>query len=165
MITKMKDESNGYGPHRLYTVRSHENGQLVNFEASKDDGLITATVREAEFIAAVETELNGIFISRDELPTEFSTEGLGPYADVVTDGRTVFQFNRENDTYEGLRQSALNVLAAAEYLKKNPPVLIDQKQVDALAQILADNENWSVCGRHKATARKILASGKVTVND
>ena len=29
-------------------------------------------MNKADFIAAVETELNGIFISRDELPAEFS---------------------------------------------------------------------------------------------
>lgn len=107
-----------------------------------------------EFIAAVETELNGIFISRDDLPEVVKEESGW---NLFVDGQLY------SSSFQAHRELAFRHLAAVEYLKKNPPV--DQKQVEALAQILADKENWPVHDRHKDVARTILASGKVTFND
>lgn len=158
MATKLNDVIEGYGPHTLYALKALTDIDSVNVEVWREDDPITATIAKADFIAAVETELNGIFISRDDLPTEFS--GCSARVTVLNGGKDAFEFNPEYDTYESLRQSALNLLAAAEYVKKNPPVLIDQKQVDTLAVILGGRVSpWDA----QHVAREILASGKVTV--
>ena len=56
------------------------------------------------------------------------------------------------ETPEDTRRYALRMLAAARWLEANPPV--DEADVKALADLLGDRE----------TARRLLASGKVTVN-
>lgn len=104
-----------------------------------------------EFIAAVETELNGIFIDTPQEPLAGWEAELLLSAD--DDNLTADDCDAVAGYYANL---------AAEK-RKVPPV--DEQQVEALAQILADKENWPVQDRHKDVARTILASGKVTVND
>lgn len=159
MSTELKDTDSSYGPHDLYA-----DGDTVPLCAEGSGTTVTADMIKADFIAAVETELNGIFIPRNELPEVISGKYDSELAVLDSNGEKSSVMAVKSDTPESLREIGLAFLAMASYREKNPPFAVDQKQVDALAQILADNENWSVCDRHKAVACKMLATGKVTVS-
>lgn len=148
MSTELKDIDSSYGPHDFYV-----DGDTVSLSAEGSGSTITADMNKAEFISAVETELNGIFIPRDELP-EVSIDRDGYW-------HSIFKTPLEQDeNARSFYEDALEALAKSEYLKKNPPV--NQKQVDALAAIL-DEEIVS----HETIqdiARRLIATGKVTVS-
>lgn len=59
-----------------------------------------------------------------------------------------------NDTPEYLRKHARRMLAAARWLEANSLVDEDEGDVEALVDLIGDRD----------TARRLLASGKVTVN-
>lgn len=152
MSTEIKDTVGKDGPHKLSADE-----RWVSFFAVNQHEEVWAEMSARDFIAGVETELNGIFISKDDLPEVTGPEGTGY---VICDGKEHFH---DETARAATRRSALRLLAVTEWFDKNPSV--DEQQVDTLAQILADNEDWPVQDRHKDVARKILASGKVTVND
>lgn len=147
MSTEIKDSTTGDGPHRL----SVTNKRWVSFYAVTEHADAWAEMSTPDFITAVENELNGIFISRDDLPEVVKEESGWNF---YVDGHLY------SSSFQAHRELALRHLAAAEYLKKNPP--LDQKQVDTLAVILGGRVSpWDA----QHVAREILASGKVTVND
>lgn len=146
MSTELKDHDEDYGPHKLRAF-----GGTVQFEFVGGDDLDsdTADMEIKDFIAAVETELNGIFISRDELPE-------------VEDGSTgriiagVIEISRTSDP-AALRAEGLRYLAAAGYVEAHPPV---DPQVEALEALIGEVSG----SRGPTLARLLIATGKVTVS-
>lgn len=132
----------------------------MNVEVSGHDDLITATTEETDFIIAVETELNGVFISNDDLPEVQEGDYPGELAILDNNGEKA-SMAVKSDTPEELRSIALGFLALAEYREKNPVIEVDQKRVKALAYLL-DNAIAGI-GLNDEAARRLLATGKVTV--
>lgn len=154
MSTEIKDSAPTDGPHTL----SGSDNRWVSFSAQTGGASVWAEMTKADFIAAVETELNGIFIPRDEL-TEVTVKGGYLWASPATG----IAEQRTLDVNTGnLRKRAYALLAIAEYADANPPV--DQKQVDALTRLLDEASavvEWST--KTADIARALAATGKVTV--
>lgn len=159
MTTTPKDSqaAMGYGPHLIQAVLDETRINVTVYEPNKN---AMASFYVPDFIAAVETELNGIFISHDELPEVISGQYDGELAVLDSNGEKS-TMAVTSDTPESLREIGLAFLAMASYREKNPPGIIDQKQVDALAQIL--DEKIISHEMPGDIARRLLASGKITV--
>lgn len=153
----LKDIDDTYGAHELYVL----NTNVVTFLAHDDTGEeICAEMDRTEFIKAVESELNGVFISRDVYPTVSVTNGH-----IVVDGSSSWPIDLANKNVEGIRADALANLALADYLETKAEA--DQKQVDALAQMLQEATNIKpdsgAAEGAIAVARELISSGKITV--
>lgn len=152
MSVFLKDIDDTYGHHELYLSTD-----VVTFLAHDDTGEETCAEMDlTDFIKAVESELNGVFISRDDYPTVSVTNGH-----IVVDGSSSWPIDLAHKSVDGIRSDALANLALAEYLETNP--VVNQKQVDVLAKIIADAPGAVVSGSSENIARRIIASGKITV--
>lgn len=167
MSTELKDSAGSDGPH---TLSAGEN--WVSFYAESDGASVWAEVKKTDFIAAVETELNGIFVSRDELPEVISGKYDSELAVLDSNGEKSTMAVKV-DTPESLREIGLAFLAMASYREKNPPFAVDEGQVEALAReiekvalldgkFVGDDQND--CKVATDMARRILAIGKITVS-
>lgn len=145
MSTEIKDKYTGYGPHTLYG-----GGDMVSFYVEGSGSRMTADVSKENFIAAVETELNGIFIS--------TTGDALESAEVDLLAETDENYISADEAQSLARHYA--ILAVA----KRKAGEIDQKQVEALTRLLDEASaavEWS--GTNTDLARAIAATGKVTV--
>jgi len=118
----------------------------------------TVTVDRAEFLRAVETELNVIVINRADLPTVIDSRDekellAGPIA-----------LHLEGDEFanpDGCRKVAAAYLALAEHLEAHPPV--DEAQVDALTVAIesaVDRDGVSLQESHpRALAHYLVQAG------
>lgn len=135
MSTKLRDRDcpKTYGPHSLYTWGDGS----VNLIARRDGTEVVATMDRAEFIKAVETELNVTVIDKPLPKTkvnaetkEVEVEGVGPFV--------ALDYTDPN----WLEKTGLDYLAAAralaEHRDAHPPV--DEAQVEALTKVLHDVE-------------------------
>lgn len=118
-----------------------------------------ASYNRSDFIAAVEKGLNGIFISKNDLPKAFiDIDGYisAKSPEIALESRLP-TVNTKN-----LRKRAYALLAIAEYADTHPPV--DEQQVEALAGLI---QRLDPSGALKTVelARDLLATGKVTVSD
>lgn len=111
-------------------------------------------VPRANFLAAVSSELGVVIIDQADMP--IVTERGVP--DAVFVGDTPWHRGTGWDV-AAIRKSALDRLALADYLERNPPV--DEAQVSALAALMRDAEN--VRNDVEKQARRLIATGKVEV--
>lgn len=159
MTTNIKDTL--YASHNLSVEPDTSRGRSIVVFAVNDYGTESiATMVMEDFIKAVETELNGVFIFRDSYPE--ITESRG---NIVIDGNSSWPVGLAHKNLEGIRSDALANLALAEYLEANPEV--DQKQVDTLTDLIRTStgtRSGSLADDGAAAvARELIASGKITV--
>lgn len=160
MSTKISDLSPTYGPHTLESLPD----ERVNFCVLNLNGtaMITATMDRAELLAAISSELGVVIIDQADMP--IVTERGVP--DAVFVGDTPWHRGTGWDV-AAIRKSALDRLALADYLERNPPV--DEAQVKALAEIVraaTDTPADAYIGADltaEGIARRLVATGKVEV--
>jgi hypothetical protein len=123
---------------------------------TREGSLPTAfALDRASFLAAVAAECGVIIIDRADLPET-------TYEASVAIVRNTLGARGRDGLFEGdtkqVRDYALSLLAAAEYLDAHPPV--DEADVEALARVLDQtHQSWD----SKRLARHILATGHIEV--
>lgn len=117
----------------------------INIQSKWRDVQVGGNFNREDIIAAVETELGGVFIRKSDLPPV-----SWDYLDRAVAGDYTAH---TSDTPESLRNRAYAFLALAETLE-NP-------QVTVLAGLLATEGLLS--GRFEEIAEKLIATNKITV--
>ena len=152
------------GEIRDVTVRTNKHllwarGQKVYFQVQDGPTVVNADMSRADFIAAVESELDGIFISRADLPR----------VRVGIVGEAISSNGWTRSGAAEARRDALHLLAIAEYLDTHPP--IDEAQVEALAADYHPSTDHARDGillgqwlcNCRVIAHRVLATGRVSV--
>ena len=149
----------------MTTIENSHGGALLSIDAKGALVEIWArgcmcTCSRAKFLAAVATELNVLIIPRTDLPEV--DEGDAYYA-VSDRGDDIAKPFNKVLTGAQHRRLALEHLALAEYLDAHPP--IDQAQVNTLATLLRDTGARPSGADAIPIARRLIATGRVTVTD
>lgn len=152
MSTKIKDTISGTAELWVETAGTRS---IVVFEGSEGGVRTLNTMNQPDFIAAIEKELNVIVIDKADLPivTDRGVHGNLFVADVPWAASL---------SVKALRQEAYDRLALAEYLEAHPSV--DEQQVEALVTLLNETSDGHAQSAPNI-ARRLIATGKVTVSD
>lgn len=157
MTTQISDAVESRDIHALTSLNS---GERVEFKVFDFGTVAVAEMLTSDFVKAVETELNGVFIFRDSYPEITEADGH-----IVINGNSSWPVGTAHKNLEGIRSDAVANLALAEYLEANPEV--DQKQVDTLTELIRESTGTSsgslADDGAAAVARELIASGKITV--
>jgi hypothetical protein len=158
MTTELADKNSEYGPHSLWATNRAVT-LLTSREGRSDESdsvSVAADIDRAEFIAAVEAELDGTFIPDSALPP---VTGPGENGQLTCGD---FYYTPDSHTPEYHEQRAYMLLALARHLRTQPQV--DPAQVDALtaALIEADMDGPDGPTPH-AVAMRLLRNPKLSI--
>ena len=166
-VTKVPTMHPEHHPHdALYLDKHGADGVHIGVNGDRRIFEAGVIVNRADFIAAVETECDGIFIPRAELPeVKEEVPGFGPHYVLVKEGpihESSFTYaypNAPASSASWHRRTAEAHLALAEYLDAHPPV--DPAEVEALAHLICEHEQETTPAIE--VARRLLATGRVQV--
>ena len=134
-------------PHHYVTIADRPDGRIA--VRATDNGMTTVApvnLLRAEFIRAIESELDVIVIDRDGLPEVVESGRL------LTAGHPHHYAAADADP-EQVKDRALAVLALARHLEANPPV--DEAQVDALHRLIGSEADVT----NADLARRLVEAG------
>jgi len=144
-------------------LRIERQGCHVSVMAERGAG---RTVTIPDFLAAVEAECgvrivpaDAIVIDRAECPVMTSADGA---AALLRAHRGIYR-PHTTEEMQATRDYALALLSAVDYLDAHPPTPpVDEADVEALAGLIRHDPQWFL-RRDQGVARRLLATGRVSV--
>lgn len=157
MTTTIKSKHMSF-PRDLVLAGSHINKGEPYLRVEEEGSFAGIHVDRDAFLGAVRSELGVLIIDKADLP-EVTVEGNSTLVG-VGHGPLRISASARRSTVREMRRISLAYLALAEYLEAHPPV--DEQQVEALA-VLIETQKVGVTETAKDVARRLLSTGKVTV--